>query len=135
MVLHGHWQKSWSELLADRSRPLADRMQAYYADYLPRIYRYAWYRTFLFAAIDDPKFARDYLNQVTDQVLIIVMREVRHQLGLPGPEAVPFHDREFEMVWGMHSTFAFRGLRVHVYGFPMPRDMNTIVADQVQSYL
>jgi AcrR family transcriptional regulator len=134
-LMRGHWKPEWRKDLSDRTRPLHTRIYEFYLDYLPKIYRRTWYRNFLFAAISDPSFAQHYLNQVTDDTLVVIMQEVRHQYGQPPASKIPFHDREYELVWGMHSTFAFLGQRVMIYEMPMPRDLSALVRDQVSAYL
>lgn len=134
-LMRGHWKPEWRKDLADRTRPLPTRIYEFYLDYLPKIYRRTWYRNFLFAAISDPSFAQRYLNQVTDDTLVVIMQEVRHEFGHPPASKIPFHDREYELVWGMHSTFAFLGQRVMIYEMPMPRDLSAAVRDQVTAYL
>lgn len=134
-LMRGHWKPEWRQGLADRGRPLHTRIYEYNIDYLPKIYRRIWYRNFLFAAISDPSFAQHYLNQVTDDTLVVIMQEARHTYGFPPASKVSFHDREYELVWGMHSTFAFLGLRTMIYEMPIPRDLSAVIRDQITSYL
>lgn len=134
-LMRGHWKPEWRDRLADRNQPLYARMIDFYADYLPRIYRRFWYRGFVFAAMADPSFAQAYLNQVTAEILDTVVEEVRHDFGYPSTAKVPIHERENELIWGMHATFAFLGKRHFIYDMPMPADLPAMVRDQVDGYL
>lgn len=134
-LMRGHHRACWPDWLADRRRPLGVRLYEFYLDYLPRIYRPLWFRGFLFAAIDDPAFARTYVEGIQHDLLDAVLREARHEYGYPPVEALAAHPREVELVMGMHSTFVFLGQRVFVYGMPMPPDLNAVVRDQTQAYL
>jgi AcrR family transcriptional regulator len=134
-LMHGHWKPEWRDIVADRGRPLHERLCAYYRDYWPRIYRRVWYRGFIFFALSDPTFAQDYLQQVNREILELVIGEVRHDFGYPAIKDVPIHEREHELIWGMHSTFAFLGQRHFIYEMPMPADLPTMIDDQVSSYL
>ena len=134
-LMRGHWKPEWRAMIADRKRPLDARMHDFYADYLPRIYRPFWYRGFIFIALADPSFAQDYLNQVTAEILDTVIDEVRREFGFPPIAEVPIHEREHELIWGMHSTFAFLGQRRFIYEMAMPSDLPAMVRDQVASYL
>jgi AcrR family transcriptional regulator len=134
-VMGGHWRPEWRAGIADRSRPLHERIEAFYRDYLPRIYRRVWYRMFMFSAISDPGFAQAYLQQVTDEVLATMLYETRHELGYGPLKRVPLHERELELAWGLHSTFAFLGMRTLVYEMAKPTQMEAMVRDQVRIYL
>ena len=133
--MHGHWKPEWRDMVADRRRPLHERLEAYYLDYWPRIFRRVWYRGFIFFALSDPTFAQDYLQQVNREILELVIGEVRHDFGFPPVGQVPIHEREHELIWGMHSTFAFLGQRRFIYEMPMPEDLPAMIHDQVSAYL
>jgi AcrR family transcriptional regulator len=134
-LMRGHWKPEWRDIIADRRRPLHLRLGTYYRDYWPRIYRRFWYRGFIFFALSDPTFAQDYLQQVNREILELVIAEVRRDFGFPSPAETPIHEREFELIWGMHSTFAFLGQRHFIYEMPMPADLSAMIDDQVDSYL
>jgi hypothetical protein len=64
-----------------------------------------------------------------------IIDEVRFRFGYPSVKAVPVFEREIELVWGMHSTMVFVGIRRYVYHTPVSDDLDTTVLDQVNAYL
>lgn len=134
-IQNAHWDPLLREILTDRSRTMEDRLVDFYGRYLPHIYRDAWYRGFWHAALADPSFAQMYLARVTRELLTSIIDEVRFRCGFPSIKTVPVFEREIELVWGMHSTMVFVGIRRYVYHTPVSDDLDTTVLDQVNAYL
>lgn len=134
-LLRGHWSSHWGDMLIDRCRPLSVRLNELYGNYLPTIYRRVWYRGFLHIAIQDGAFAQTYLTKVEGDLLATILQETRHHLKLPGKAEVPFQERELELVWGMHSTFVYIGMRKFIYNLPLPDDLGAVIRDQAAGYL
>lgn len=134
-IQNAHWDPEWRRVLTDRARPLGERIAAFYREYLPHIYCERWYRGFWYAALDDPGFAQLYLGHVESELLTAVINEVRAEFGYPEIAAVPVFERETELVWGMHSTVVFVGIRRYVYDTPVSDDLPMIVKDQMRAYL
>lgn len=134
-IQNAHWDPQWRIILTDRARPLGERIIAYYSAYLPHIYRDRWYRGFWYAALEDPTFAQAYLGHVESELLAAIVDEVRAQFGYPALDHVPMFEREMELVWGMHSSVIFVGIRRYVYHTKVSEDLPTIVKDQMRAYL
>ncbi|MDO6966734.1 TetR/AcrR family transcriptional regulator [Rhizobium alvei] len=135
LIQRGHWQPEWGERLAERDRPLAERLQEFYASYLPAIYRIQWYRGFLFAALDDSGFAQTYLEQFHSEILVTIAEELRANFGYPSLAEVGLFERETEMIYAMHSTAIFIGLRRYVYETPVIKDVAPVIRDQIRATL
>jgi AcrR family transcriptional regulator len=134
-IQFAHWDPTWRELLTDRGRPLQERIPDFYARYLPHIYSARWYRGFWYAALSDPTFAQEFLARVHEELLLSIIGEARHKFGYPDLECLPATPREIELVWGMHSTNVFIGIRRYVYHTPVSPDLRTTVLDQTRAYL
>jgi len=134
-IQNAHWDPVWRQVITDRSRPLEERILDFYGRYLPHIYHDSWYRGFWYAALADPTFAQTYLDHVHRELLVSIIGEVRHNFGYPPIEKVPPFEREIELVWGMHSTSVFVGIRRYVYHTPTSDDVDTTVLDQMHAYL
>jgi AcrR family transcriptional regulator len=134
-IQNSHWDPRWRTTLTDRSRPLGERIADFYEDYLPHIYQDRWYRGFWYATLDDPQFAQHYVSHVHGELLTAIAGEVRAEFGFPSLEEIPLFPREDELVWGMHSTVIFVGIRRCVYHTPVPADVDMIVRDQMRAYL
>lgn len=134
-IQNAHWDPQWRIILTDRARPLGERIVSFYALYLPHIYTDRWYRGFWYAALDDPTFAQYYLGHVESELLTALIGEVRVQFGFPTLDEIPMFEREMELVWGMHSSNVFVGIRRYVYHTRVSDDLPMIVKDQMRAYL
>jgi AcrR family transcriptional regulator len=134
-IQFSHWDPAWREVLTDRSRPLSDRILHFYDLYLPHIYSARWYRGFWYAALTDPTFAQEFLARVHEELLLSIIGEARHTFGYPDLASRPATPREIELVWGLHSTNVFIGIRRYVYLTEVSPDLRTTVFDQMRAYL
>jgi AcrR family transcriptional regulator len=134
-IQFAHWDPAWREVLTDRSRPLSDRILEFYDRYLPHIYSARWYRGFWYAALTDPTFAQEFLARVHEELLLSIIGEARHTFGYPDLASRPATPREIELVWGLHSTNVFIGIRRYVYLTEVSPDLRTTVFDQMRAYL
>jgi len=134
-IQNAHWDPIWKEILTDRTRPIDERISDFYGRYLPHIYGDIWYRGFWYAALAEPTFAQTYLAHVTRELLTSIINEVRIHFHYPPVATVPVFEREIELVWGMHSTMVFVGVRRYVYHAPVSDDVDTTVLDQLHAYL
>jgi AcrR family transcriptional regulator len=134
-IQFAHWDPVWREVLTDRSRPLQDRILEFYDRYLPHIYSARWYRGFWYSALSDPTFAQEFLARVHEELLLSIVGEARFKFGFPDLQCTPAAPREIELVWGMHSTNIFLGIRRYVYHTPVSPDLAATVFDQMRAYL
>lgn len=132
---NAHWDPEWNATLTDRTRPLDERIVAFYRSYLPHIFNDRWYRGFLFAALEDPVFAQVYVSHMSGELFDVIISETRTHFGFPSVQEVPVCEREIELVWGMHSTSVYVGIRRHVYHVAVCADIDTTVFDQMRAYL
>ncbi|MBL0372128.1 TetR/AcrR family transcriptional regulator [Rhizobium sp. KVB221] len=135
-TLHNaHWDPQWQEILTEGNRDLGERIKAFYAAYLPHVYNDRWYRGFWYATLEDPSFAQAYVDHVHDELLVSIANEARRAFGFASIEDVPVFEREMELIWGLHSTVIFVGIRLYVYHTPVSNDLAAIIGDQVRAYL
>ncbi len=134
-IQFSHWDPTWRELLTDRGRPLQERILDFYSRYLPQIYSAKWCRGFWYAALSDPTVAQEFLARVREEILLSIIGEARFKYGFPDLECKPANPRELELVWGMHSTAVFMGIRRYVYNTEVSPDLQTTVSDQMRAYL
>ena len=132
---NAHGIPSALQILTDRNRPTRERLADFYKEYLPHIYSDTWYRGFWYAALNDPTFAQAFIARVTRELHTSIIDEVRFRFGYPSVDRIPPFEREFELVWGMHSTMIFAGIRRYVYHTPVSDDVDTTVRDQMHAFL
>ena len=121
----------WSELLADRSRPLADRLVEFYLLYAEATHTYEWIRIYMFSALAGEDLNRRYTAIAEDKILKPICAELRHHCGLPGADVIPISALELEQVWIMHGGLFYYAVRKHIYQSEVEEDYAAIVSRAV----
>src|SRR6185312_8347735 len=125
--------KGWDGLLADRSRPLRDRLLEFYRGYTKVIFRRKWLRIYLYSGLKGLDINRWYVGIVRDKILTRIIRECRHDLGFPAqskPTAA-----EIEMAWVFHSGIFYYGVRKFIYEAPVLESKEQMISDAVDAFL
>jgi len=123
----------WEKLLADRSRPIRDRLQEFYIGYTNVIFTRKWIRIYLYSGLKGLEINRWYVGVVRDKILSRIIRECRHEAGLPvqnKPTAA-----ELEMAWVFHSGIFYYGVRKYIYDSPVLEDKEKMISDAVDAFL
>jgi AcrR family transcriptional regulator len=123
----------WEKLLTDRSRPIRDRLQEFYDAYTDVIFSRKWLRIYLYSGLKGLDFNRRYVAMVQDKILTRIVKECRHEAGLPSqgkPTAA-----ELEMAWVFHSGIFYYGLRKYIYESPVLEDKAQMISDALEVFL
>ena len=81
------------------------------------IFTRKWLRIYLYSGLKGLDINRWYVGMVRDKILTRIIRECRHEAGLPAhskPTA-----SELEMAWVFHSGIFYYGVRKYIYEFPV----------------
>ncbi len=127
------WRSDWSAALQDRALPLEARLTRFYRDYARVVLTYEWIRLFMFAGLKGLDFNARYLSFLRGAAFDVVVREIRHEHGLP--EDAPVREAEVELVWGLHAAIFYLGVRRFIYGMPLPEDLDADIALRVRAFL
>lgn len=127
------WNPDWEPALKDRSVPLEARLTRFYQDYARVLLTYEWVRLFMFAGLKGLDFNARYLAFLRGTAFDLVVKEVRHERGLPLDQ--PIREGEVELVWGLHASIFYMGVRRFIYGMPLPADLNADMALRVKAFL
>jgi len=123
----------WEKLLADRSRPIRDRLQEFYNAYTDVIFTRKWLRIYLYSGLKGLDINRWYVGVVRDKILTRIIRECRHEAGLPAqvrPTA-----SELELAWVFHGGIFYYGVRKYIYESPVLDDKQRMISDALDAYL
>jgi len=123
----------WEQLLADRSRPIRDRLQEFYNAYTNMIFTRKWLRIYLYSGLKGLDINRWYVGVVQDEILTRVIGECRHEVGLPShnkPTAA-----ELEIAWVFHSGIFYYGVRKYIYESPVLEDKEQMISDALDAFL
>lgn len=132
-VYMAQWKDGWTTMLGDRALPLHDRLTAFYHDYSRTIFNRTWMRIFFFAGLKGLDINTRYINRVISNLLVPICVETRASLGLASD--APVTARELELVWLMHGSIFYQGIREHVYGLPGLIDHDRLVETAIKMYL
>lgn len=128
-----NWNPKWEDQLTNRSVPLAERLTSFYQDYARVILTYEWVRLFMFAGLKGLDFNRRYIAFLRRAVFEVVIRELRASAG-DDPDA-PISEQAVELVWGLHATIFYLGVRRWIYQMPVPNDGDADIALRVDAFL
>jgi AcrR family transcriptional regulator len=123
----------WEKLLTDRSRPIRQRLREFYDAYTNVIFSRKWLRIYLYSGLKGLDINRRYVAVVQDKILTPIIRECRHEAGLPAqnkPTAA-----ELEMAWVFHSGIFYYGVRKYIYESPVLEDKQQMIADALDVFL
>ncbi|SAL04453.1 TetR family transcriptional regulator [Caballeronia calidae] len=129
------WRIEWEQMIADRSVPLNERLYAFYTDYASVILREDWIRIFIFAGLTREGINNKYLNKLRDRIFLPVLAEVRADFAIDDPCDPADLDAQIEMIWSLHTTIFYIGMRKWVYGASVPENLEAVVRQKVDLFL
>ena len=133
-VFADNWDPAWAAILADRERPLEDRLVGFYRAYRSRGSAVTA-RLFMRANLDGVGYAKRYSVPLTERLLRPILVELRDAAGLADVDTVAMTYDERELVMALHGAIVFLSIRKNIYGTPLPEDLSAPVARIVRSYL
>lgn len=123
----------WEKLLSDRTRPIRDRLQEFYNAYTSVIFTRKWLRIYLYSGLKGLDINRWYVGMVRDKILSRIIRECRHEAGLPAQNKPS--SSELEMAWVFHSGIFYYGVRKYIYESPVFEDKEQMISDALDVFL
>ncbi|MDR5774301.1 MULTISPECIES: TetR/AcrR family transcriptional regulator [unclassified Caballeronia] len=129
------WDTSWENLIKDRDLPIQERMVRFYSAYSVVILRREWIRIFIFAGLTREGINSKYLTRLRERVFLPVMAEIRLAYGLPAPASARQREIDLELIWSLHASIFYLGVRKWIYGLPVTGDVEDHIARQVDAFL
>lgn len=126
------WQDEWSVLLADRSRPLRDRLVEFYDAYTEVVFHNDWMRIFLFSGLKGVDINRRYMVLVRARILVPILAEIRHDAGLADLNP---SDEEVEAAWIMHGGIFYFGVRTLIYEVTILNNKRFVIETAIDAFL
>jgi AcrR family transcriptional regulator len=102
----------------------------------PLLYRYftrKWLRIYLYSGLKGLDINRWYVGVVRDKILTRIIRECRHEAGLP-VQSKPTAS-ELEMAWVFHGGIFYYGIRKYIYESVVLDDKEQMISDALDVYL
>jgi AcrR family transcriptional regulator len=113
-VFEARWNPGWLTLLADRTRPLSERLREFYRQYSDATYRPEWIRIYMHAGLSDPTLNQRYISLIRRELLPVYCRELREYVGRRD-DARPVAGEEMEYAWNLHGALFYYAMRRDVY--------------------
>lgn len=133
-VYLSRWNPEWEDILRDQARPLHERLLDFYQQYGRVILKSDWIRIFIFAGLTREGINNRYLARLRERVFDVVLAEMRRQFKVADPTPQQYED-EIEFIWGMHAAIFYVGVRKWIYGMPVPKDLDRLIAQKVEAFL
>lgn len=132
-VYLSRWRDVWLDDLRDRARPLRERLEAFYLSYLDAIDEPIWIKVVLYSGLADNELTRRYVSRRVEQILQILMFEVRNHFG-SGLAAMEDADL-YERVWDLQASFIYGLIRKHVWRVSVMENRPRMVAGRISQFL
>ncbi|RKT21605.1 TetR family transcriptional regulator [Paraburkholderia sp. RAU2J] len=129
------WDTRWENLIKDRSVPIQERMVRFYSSYSVVILRREWIRIFIFAGLTREGINSKYLSRLRERVFLPVMAEIRAAYDLPAPAGAKQREIDLELIWSLHASIFYLGVRKWIYGLPVSDDIDDHIARQIDAFL
>lgn len=134
-LFQGRWNDKWDTILADRSRPLRDRLIDFYVQYFQVMHAPEWIRIYLYSGLRNLELNRRYNPIIEERVIRRICIEIRHSLDLPGLDRAALTEAEFEAVWTLHGGLFYYGVRRYIYKLATSRDTDAVIRGAVTCFL
>jgi AcrR family transcriptional regulator len=128
------FKPEWDVDLSNRTVPMRTRLICFYLDYATMLHDYEWGRIYLYSGLGGSTIARRFANHVLGNVFTRVIAELRHESGLPDLAEKPMTEQETEMMWSLHASIFYIGIRKSVYHVDPPRDVPATVTQMVENF-
>jgi AcrR family transcriptional regulator len=129
------WNPEWEEWLADRGMPLADRLKRYLKDYARFVLRSQWVRIFIYAGLSRGGINQKYLSRLRDRHFLVIARELRQAYAIPEPADAAALEDEVDLIWAMHSSVFYLGVRKWIYEQPIPKNLDRVIDLRVDAFM
>ncbi len=128
------WSPAWQAALTDRSYPLIGRLKTFYADYAKLPLEYEWGRIYLYAGLAGASINKRYIRLASERIFKPVLGELRHEFGYRPIEQVDVTEPEMELMWSLHGSIFYIGMRKWVYHVKVPSDVDGAVQQLVEGF-
>lgn len=128
------WSPTWQTVLTDRNRALIERLKVFYVDYAKLPLEYEWGRIYLYAGLSGASINRRYVRLVSERIFKPVISELRREFGAPPIARLEITEPELELMWSLHGSIFYIGMRQWVYHVEVPSDIEGTVEQLVEGF-
>jgi AcrR family transcriptional regulator len=128
----GVFKAVWFVHLRDRSKPVEQRLNAFYREYYDAVLTRRWMRLFLYASLAEVEMAPTYIASIIKELLYTVMEESAQAAGLQLPQDAAELQ---EIGWILHGAVSHLAIRRHIYHDKTPLEAPKVLGLQIRSFL
>ena len=129
------WDPVWEDWLSDSTQPLALRLKRYLKDYARFMLKSDWIRIFLAAGLAREGINQRYVARLRERHFMVIAREMRKEYRIPEPRDDDELEDELDLIWSMHSSVFYIGVRKWIYALPEPKSLDRVIDMRVDSFL
>ena len=128
-TIAGRWDARWERLLDDPSLPVAEKLHAFYREYLAAILTPEWLRILVHSGLSDGLIPNRYFTLIRSRLFPRLLRETRRSAGSRSrADATP---REEALLMGFHGGLIYHlGIWPLVYQQPYSGQGDSAMEDQ-----
>ena len=128
----GSFKAIWFAELADRGKPVEERLNDFYVAYYEQVLTQRWLRLFLYASLAHVGIAPAYISAVITHMLEVIVAESAFELDLVVPE-----DKSLchELGWALHGAMSHLAIRRRIYGITNPCPVRAVIPLYVRNFL
>lgn len=104
-TIAGRWDERWEQLLDDAATPVADKLHAFYREYLAAILTPEWLRILVHSGLSDGLIPTRYFALVREKLFPRLLREVRRAAGSRSRARITA--REEALLMGFHGGLVY----------------------------
>lgn len=134
-VYVARWNPLWEDVLRDRSKPFEQRLKDYYLDYAQNLIRNEWVRILIFAGLRQKGINEKFFKLLQERIFKTVVYEARHEFQFEPVEADDDIGLEIELVWALHASIFYIGMRRWVYQTAIPKNFNKVIEALVEGLI
>lgn len=128
----GPFKAVWFARLADRARPVVERLTAFYEDYFRSVLARRWLRLFLYASLAEADMAPAYIAAIVTRILETIVEEAAAEQDLVLPrERALVH----EIGWTLHGAVSHLAIRREVYNNATEVPVDRVIDLHVRAFL
>ncbi|MGY4403694.1 TetR/AcrR family transcriptional regulator [Bradyrhizobium sp. USDA 3315] len=132
-VYVARWKTSWYDTLIDQTKPLEQRLNEYYKDYLAAIDEPIWIRIVLYSGLAGNELTHRYVSGRVEKLLRVIVSEIYKTFRFSKRD---FPESElYEAVWDVQASFLYGLVRKHVWKLPVMANSDHLVELRIRHFI
>ena len=131
-AIQGPFKAIWFVELTDRSKPVAERLRAFYRDYFDTLLTRRWTRLLIHSSFSAQNMAPRYISGIILRLLETIVEEVAAERGVTVPPEKPV---VHEIGWILHGAVSHLAIRRHLFHANVSVPVDLVLDAQIDSFL